>query len=294
MSGDSSFPKYSNPDYKEMHKRFGAFLQAQRQHRRMSIEEISQHIRVPPAKLKALEAGEFHKLPKMPFFAGIVKSFGEYIGCDVDNLLMKVKEFESSIQAKIDLQSVGKPFDEQLINVDKPSFYITRRFFLVILLFAVFLFFFWYALDYFSPKITSVVDRLQSSPVERKVATEKIQPTVIPAEVKTPQIVKPPEKTSSVLHTPSVVLEVHSKWPNYIKLKPLKGHDQKISDVLGVYVGPNQPFKLKDLNLLEAQFWGLYPQVIDVYVNHKKLNLKWQGKLANIDFQSLSGQKTTH
>lgn len=280
---DSPFqPKKKKQDFKEMQKRFGAFLQAQRQLRRMTIEEISQHIRVPPAKLRALEAGEFNKLPKMPFILGIVQSFGKYIGCDVDGLLLKMKEFEPSIQANMDLESVGKPHDERLVDVEKPTFYLTRKFVLMLVLLTGVIVTVWYVLDYFTPQISSVFNQLQAPTEEKETTTTtEVKQKVVKPKVK--ETKKQETKNSSDVVVPPSHLEVHSKWPNYIKLKRSKTQGYKTDDVLGSYVGPNQPFKVKAFKGKEAQFWSLYPEAVDVFVNRKKVNVQWKGQLARIN-----------
>ena len=53
----------------------------------MSIEDIQRQLKLHPRQVNAIEAGEWHALPGLPFIRGQVRNYGKIVGVDVEPLL---------------------------------------------------------------------------------------------------------------------------------------------------------------------------------------------------------------
>jgi cytoskeletal protein RodZ len=268
--------------YAEMQKRFGAYLQAQRQLRRMSLEEISQHIRAPIHKLKALESGEFHRLPKMPFVAGLVQAYAKYVGCDVDEMMAKLKEFEPAIEAKLNLEGVGKPSDQELYQVDRPAFFITRRMMLGLVLVGISVVFLWFGLDAAGPFLQSLIQRDQqdSSPavssgtdVPEKNTRNKDPERV--SEDPSESLEEPVSNLGGRFSEEEAMLV--STLPNVVKIK----HDSEEPLILKTLnPGEQVPLSFKG----EIHLWALHPEFLSIHVKGENKPLQWSNQQTRIQF----------
>jgi cytoskeleton protein RodZ len=60
----------------------GARLTRLRETRRWSIEDVSTRLKVPPTKLRAIEAGDLSALPDMTFTLGVIRAYAKLLGVD--------------------------------------------------------------------------------------------------------------------------------------------------------------------------------------------------------------------
>jgi len=58
----------------------GSFLRAEREHRRMSLAEISRVTRIPATTLASIEGDRFDELPGEVFVRGFLKAYAQAIG----------------------------------------------------------------------------------------------------------------------------------------------------------------------------------------------------------------------
>ncbi len=58
----------------------GAFLRSEREHRHMSLVEISRLTRIPTTSLASIESGRFDELPGDVFVRGFLKAYAQAVG----------------------------------------------------------------------------------------------------------------------------------------------------------------------------------------------------------------------
>jgi len=58
----------------------GSFLRSEREHRRMSIAEVSRVTRIPAASLASIERDRFDELPGEVFVRGFLKAYAQAVG----------------------------------------------------------------------------------------------------------------------------------------------------------------------------------------------------------------------
>lgn len=95
---------------------FGDYLKKEREQKKISLEEIRDSTKINIRFLKALEEDKFDLLPGKFFTRGIIRTYANYIGLDVKDVLNKYHEFllsQKSPQEKEDM-------DRDQINEIKP------------------------------------------------------------------------------------------------------------------------------------------------------------------------------
>lgn len=65
----------------------GTYLRHERELRQISLEEISQHTRIPLRTLQQLEDDALDRLPGEVFVRGFLKSYAKSVGLDADDVL---------------------------------------------------------------------------------------------------------------------------------------------------------------------------------------------------------------
>jgi cytoskeleton protein RodZ len=70
-----------------MNEKIGEQLRQARQAKSLSIDEVSEATYIRPRILKALEAGDFGALPSAAQVRGFLRSYAEYLGLEIDDLL---------------------------------------------------------------------------------------------------------------------------------------------------------------------------------------------------------------
>ena len=58
----------------------GSFLRSEREHRRMSLAEVSRVTRIPASSLASIESDRFDELPGEVFVRGFLKSYAQAVG----------------------------------------------------------------------------------------------------------------------------------------------------------------------------------------------------------------------
>ncbi len=240
----------------------GAFLESGRKAKGLSIEQVSEAIRVPVDKVQALESGCFEELPQLPFLKGIIQAYAKVVGIGKTELASKLTIIDEATKHQPGrLAQIREPSDVKLSQIDKPSFYITSgKIALFFLAIAVF-FGMWFGLDYFN-------DWAKNGTRESVVLKQNERKQEIDA--------------AQLNHS----LVIRSKVPNFIKF--LEGNQESSSkgSLVRTFVGPERMFKKEDISVSKGVLWSLYPRALEVVVNNKPLKLIWKGQLASLDFST--------
>ena len=75
-----------------MSKDFGSYLKHERELRGVPLDEIAQSTKISISLLRALEEGRFEDLPGEVFIKGFIRSYGQAIGSNVDELMAAYHE----------------------------------------------------------------------------------------------------------------------------------------------------------------------------------------------------------
>ncbi|RKP54601.1 helix-turn-helix domain-containing protein [Pararobbsia silviterrae] len=76
----------------------GARLTQLREARRWSIEDVSTRLKVPPNKLRAIEAGDLSALPDMTFTLGVIRAYAKLLGVDAAPLTAAMRQSTGPIE----------------------------------------------------------------------------------------------------------------------------------------------------------------------------------------------------
>lgn len=91
---------------------FGSYLKHERELRGVPLDEISQSTKISISFLRALEESRFDDLPGEVFVKGFIRSYGQAIGSNVDELLAAYHESGSKRQ-DVAITAVSPPQEEQ-------------------------------------------------------------------------------------------------------------------------------------------------------------------------------------
>ena len=83
-----------------MENSFGEYLRKERELRDISLEEISQKTRIQKRFLLAIEQDRLNLLPGMVFTKGFIRAYAEYLGLDVNQVLLRFEEFLKNSQSE--------------------------------------------------------------------------------------------------------------------------------------------------------------------------------------------------
>ena len=81
----------------------GARLARLREARRWSIEDVSTRLKVPPAKLRAIEAGDLSGLPDMTFTLGVIRAYAKLLGVDSAPLTAALRQSSGPIEQDLSM-----------------------------------------------------------------------------------------------------------------------------------------------------------------------------------------------
>ena len=81
-----------------MSEDFGSYLKHERELRGVPLDEIAQSTKISIRFLRALEENRFEDLPGEVFVKGFIRSYGQAIGSNVDELLAAYHESGSKRQ----------------------------------------------------------------------------------------------------------------------------------------------------------------------------------------------------
>ena len=68
-------------------KTAGDLLSQARKGKKISLAKVARHLRLKESILEAIEAGDWPKLPELPFVKGFIKSYAQYLKLDPDYIL---------------------------------------------------------------------------------------------------------------------------------------------------------------------------------------------------------------
>jgi cytoskeleton protein RodZ len=102
-----------------MSEDFGSFLKHERELRGVPLDEIAQSTKISIRYLRALEESRFEDLPGEVFIKGFIRSYGQAIGSNVDELLAAYHESGSQHQ---DTESANTELSPAVEESPKPSF----------------------------------------------------------------------------------------------------------------------------------------------------------------------------
>ncbi|MEJ0004302.1 MAG: RodZ domain-containing protein [Pararobbsia sp.] len=81
----------------------GARLTRLREARRWSIEDVSTRLKVPPNKLRAIEAGDLSALPDMTFTLGVIRAYAKLLGVEAGPLTAALRESTGPIEQDLSM-----------------------------------------------------------------------------------------------------------------------------------------------------------------------------------------------
>jgi cytoskeleton protein RodZ len=81
----------------------GTRLARLREARRWSIEDVSTRLKVPPAKLRAIEAGDLSALPDMTFTLGVIRAYAKLLGVDSAPLTAALRQSSGPIEQDLSM-----------------------------------------------------------------------------------------------------------------------------------------------------------------------------------------------
>jgi cytoskeleton protein RodZ len=85
----------------------GARLAQLRESKMWSLDDVSARLKVPPQKLRALEAGDLSHLPDRTFAAGIIRSYAKILGADPEPFTQALRRANGPIEQNLSLPGSG-------------------------------------------------------------------------------------------------------------------------------------------------------------------------------------------
>jgi cytoskeleton protein RodZ len=87
----------------EAAREIGRALREARQARGEELQEIADYLRIRPAYVEALEAGELDRIPGRPYVVGFLRSYSTYLGLDGERLVGRLKGTIDKVAARPEL-----------------------------------------------------------------------------------------------------------------------------------------------------------------------------------------------
>jgi cytoskeleton protein RodZ len=81
----------------------GARLTRLREARRWSIEDVSTRLKVPPNKLRAIEAGDLSALPDMTFTLGVIRAYAKLLGVESAPLTAALRQSNGPVEQDLSM-----------------------------------------------------------------------------------------------------------------------------------------------------------------------------------------------
>jgi transcriptional regulator with XRE-family HTH domain len=112
---------------KEVREKIGILLRKERKRQGISLEDISEQLKIIHAHLRCIENGETEDLPSELYFSLFAKSYAEFLGIDYSRTVEAINEeidqekFQKETQVKeivnITKEKMKEGFDEQKIKI---------------------------------------------------------------------------------------------------------------------------------------------------------------------------------
>lgn len=96
----------------EISLKIGEIISKARKARKQKIVDIASHLKIRRIYLEAIENCEYNKLPEAPYGLGFIKSYADYLGLDVNEIVSLYKSETSSQKKKKIEYAVLEPEDE--------------------------------------------------------------------------------------------------------------------------------------------------------------------------------------
>jgi cytoskeleton protein RodZ len=80
---------------------FGQYLRRERTLREISLEEIAQFTKIKLSILSALENDDYTSLPPLPFVRGFIRTYAEYLGLNVPEVMLRFSSFIEENHAEL-------------------------------------------------------------------------------------------------------------------------------------------------------------------------------------------------
>jgi cytoskeletal protein RodZ len=241
----------------EIQRQFGLYLKTQREQKSLSVQDASKTLRISEGNINAMENGHFSKLPQVPFVLGLMRSYGKFIGCDTVQLQQKIQGLQPTLQPHVPLEKVGKPHDPQLVDVHKPSFYVTQKLVYTLLAIVGLAIALWISLDVFSPQITRFMNGFTSSKTEM------------------PQKPKPHKPSQLLLESQDITFL--SEGPNVVKIIKIDetGHKHLLQRIT---LRHQEPLSIK-MSDPDATVWAWRPSHLILTVGKNQKAPVWKDQV---------------
>ena len=156
----------SKKQTKEEDKTLGELLRQTREKKRYHLQTIAKRLRIKPIYLEALEKGHYYAFPGLVYGVGFLRSYAQFLGLDVKDVMERFHAETSSIKA----QPLEMPIPENRNILPSTKTVIKSVLFLIIV------YLLWYIVDSFlQPTIQKPLPKV-SAVIEEKIKTE--QPVV--------------------------------------------------------------------------------------------------------------------
>ena len=113
----------------------GSFLRGEREHRRMSLAEISRVTRIPAASLASIESDRFDELPGEVFVRGFLKAYAQAMGIITAEVLARYTS--NSRIAFVTPMPIASPVQSARQGAQGKRFGVAIAFVLLLILFTL-------------------------------------------------------------------------------------------------------------------------------------------------------------
>lgn len=206
---------------------FGAILQAAREAKQLTQQDVSNNLRYSVKQVNALENGEFQLLPDAMITRGFIRNYAKLLEIDAEPLLASYRQIVSAEDDnKISVRSSMRPV---LLTKESPPW---LKYILTSILVLLFLLAWLFYVDYM-PKPTSVSDEKTPEVIEENAptTTQSLPEAALPAaqrlaegDVMTPDVLAEPDinLNAGAVQAPMNVADVKQTTPlSQIDFKPL-------------------------------------------------------------------------
>ncbi len=83
----------------------GEYIRRERKLREISLQDVSEAIKVQAKLLKALEADDYEELPHSTFVKGFFRAYAKYLGLDDNDIVLRYEDYRKEFYDDIELES---------------------------------------------------------------------------------------------------------------------------------------------------------------------------------------------
>lgn len=163
----------------------GAILSAAREQHRLSVDDVSAHLRLSPRQVMALENDDFSALPEAMITRGFIRNYARLLGIDAEPLLQAYRQYAPSSNAyAISIPSANIPILNNNKRSRKPYFIASL---VIVLLLGVWVIY----MDYLPKKFGQQSLLSTLGPAAPAPATSVPLPAGLPPVTSTAELVNP-------------------------------------------------------------------------------------------------------